>query len=259
MSVNTGGLEYEQIVWSALKSAEPLLANFEVVGSAPSGGFDSSSPDIILKVNGEKVLVEVKQNDKAQTGGTSARYNLDTGAVSIASEVNDADLEAIVNTALQSKQDAFREFIEFIKNHEPVSYHSRIAGFPLTVEKNAWTFAVKNGLLKPLNDNIVKDASFIANHYAKKGIYYIQIGGFGLFYLASNPLSLPIPKLEGKVIVELRAGRSGSRFISFENKQIKVAGAGVRLQGRMKFESSSPYILDDPESIVKLFGQIETN
>jgi hypothetical protein len=115
-----------------------------------------------------------------------------------------------------------------------------------------WTTAKVAGLLKPINAKIRKDTEFIANHYKKKGIHYIQIGGAGLFYLSENPANLPIPKLEGSIDIELRAGRSGSKVNA---DGVKVVGGGLRAQGRLKFNGVSPYTLDDPKSIESLLKQ----
>ena len=105
------------------------------------------------------------------------------------------------------------------------------------------------GLLRPINAKIRKDAEFIINHYKKKNIHYIQIGGAGLFYLDRNPANLPVPKLQGEIDIELRAGRSGAKVNS---AGVPMVGGLLRAQGRLRFEGSSNFTLDNPDSVRRL-------
>ncbi|NJO64138.1 MAG: hypothetical protein HC836_39980 [Richelia sp. RM2_1_2] len=254
-SLNMGGLEYEQRVWTALKIAASAVDGLEVYGNAPStAGFDNTSPDIVMLFNDQEMFIEVKKDDRAQTGGTSVRYNAVTGEATIVADVDDKDFVKIVDDIIASKKPDLDAFIAFIKQQEPQDYHSKITGFAMSVTKDAWTKAQKAGLLLPLNVKIVKDTSFIAAHYQRKGINYMQIGGSGLFYLKNNPLNLPIPKLEGVVTVEMRPARSGSRLRTVNGNTISVSGGNIRLQGRLKFTATSPYTLDDPQSVIELFS-----
>ena len=45
--------------------------------------------------------------------------------------------------------------------------------------------------------------------YGAKDIYYIQIGGKGLYYMAENPANLPVPQFTGEINVEMRPRASG--------------------------------------------------
>ena len=53
-------------------------------------------------------------------------------------------------------------------------------------------------------------SSALHNYYAAKGTYYIQIGGYGLYYMRSNPLRLPIPQFNPGLKIRLRTKRGGS-------------------------------------------------
>ena len=77
----------------------------------------------------------------------------------------------------------------------------------------------------------------------------MQIGGAGLFYLDENPANLPVPKLEGEIDIELRAGRSGSTLNAAGVR--RVSGL-LRAQARLKFKGESPISLDSPSGIAKL-------
>ena len=59
-------------------------------------------------------------------------------------------------------------------------------------------------------------ADIIHQLYARKGIYYIQIGGLGLFHLQSDPANLGVPQLSQAVNFEIRPGKSGSDKVKTE-------------------------------------------
>ena len=96
-----------------------------------------------------------------------------------------------------------------------------------------------------------------------KNVYYIQIGGAGLFYMGKNPLNLPVPEFNGEIQVEVRIGyagdSSGSTSKAFTNKAgskniIEARRAELRCIGRMLTRSKSPYSLDNMNDVKKLFG-----
>jgi hypothetical protein len=228
MGNNIEGFEYENTVIAALKQAG-------YCGSITEGaGASAADADADFQVGEARYLVEVKKDCGAQMGGTSARY-ID-GEFVIASEAVDADTQEMIIEALNNRVEPIEAMLKRIGAEQ----------FPTSCPKETWTAAKTEGYLKPINAKIRKDTDFIINHYRKKGINYIQIGGAGLFYMGENPANLPIPKLEGEIDIELRAGRSGSKV----NAQgVAMVGGGLRAQGRLKFHGRSPYSLDDPQSI----------
>ena len=110
----------------------------------------------------------------------------------------------------------------------------------------------EKGLLKPINAKVKRNTKFIIDHYKDKGIHYMQIGGAGLFYLDQNPANLPVPKLDGQIEIELRAGRSGS---SLNADGIRRVSGLLRAQARLKFKGSSPISLDSQIGIEKIKGE----
>jgi len=56
----------------------------------------------------------------------------------------------------------------------------------------------------------VISSSALHRYYAAKGTNYIQIGGYGLYYMASNPLGLPIPQFNPGLRIRIRTKRGGS-------------------------------------------------
>ena len=52
--------------------------------------------------------------------------------------------------------------------------------------------------------------SSLFNYYAAKNTYYIQIGGYGTYYMASNPANLPVPRFNGAMKLRIRLKRGSS-------------------------------------------------
>jgi hypothetical protein len=241
-----GGAKYELQVFNAIKAAH---ASGNMTHTA---GFDANLPDADITINGEVYNVEVKLNGGAQMGGGSIGW--DSGEFFAAGHDIEA-MQPIVDTLNSSDElkeinAAIQDFVGFLSKHRGRA-GKVITGFPVSgASKDAWEAAVKKGLLIPINRKVDSSVDFIAQHYAKKGTNYIQIGGQGLFYLAKNPAKLPIPKLTGRVQLEIRASRAGSAGKP-------VVGAGLRVQPRLRITEQSPYTLDDPKSIREMLSAVK--
>ena len=234
MSKNELGFAYENEVIEALKIAG-------IAGNITEGaGASATGADADFVVGGKRYLLEVKKDADAQMGGTSVRYN--NGEFEIVSESVDKSTTALIVSALSSKVVHIERLLAAIGGRK----------FPTTCDKHTWTVAKEKGLLKPINTKIKKNAQFIIDHYKDKGIDYIQIGGSGLFYLDKNPANLPIPKLQGEIDIELRAGRSGSTLNAAGVR--RVSGL-LRAQARLKFKGKSPVSLDNEIGISRLKGE----
>ena len=233
MSVNQQGFDYENVVIESLKKAG-------VAGDIQQGAAAAAAAaDADFIVDGKKYLLEVKSDLEAQMGGTSVRYS--DGEFEIVSEAVDKSTAALIIAALSSKRGPIERLLAAIGGDK----------FPTTCDKHTWTVAKEKGLLKPINTKVRKNTSFIANHYKQKGIHYVQIGGAGLFYLEDNPAGLNIPKLEGEIDIELRAGRSGSTLNAAGDR--RVSGL-LRAQARLKFKGQSPITLDSQIGIAQIKG-----
>jgi hypothetical protein len=234
MSNNELGFAYENEVIEALKIAG-------IAGNITEGaGASATGADADFVVGGKRYLLEVKKDADAQMGGTSVRYK--DGEFEIVSDsVNDSTSNLIVS-ALAPKISHIERLLAAIGGEK----------FPTTCEKYTWTQAKQKGLLKPINAKVKRNTQFIIDHYKDKGIHYMQIGGAGLFYLDQNPANLPVPKLEGEIEIELRAGRSGSSLNADGTR--RVSGL-LRAQARLKFKGSSPISLDSQIGIDKIKGE----
>ena len=235
MSNNTGGFEYEEKVLNCLKQSK-ISGN--IVSSA---GSDSKNPDADFVVGGQNYLLEIKKDDSAQMGGTSVQYS--DGEFTLVSK----HVDALTKSALLAELDAKKSSIDKMLKD------LNCTQFPLTCNKDSWTDAKNKGLLKPINGVVKRDLQFLVDHYKSKGVHYIQIGDSGLFYLDENPANLPIPKLEGEMNIEIRAGRSGSYRVS---TGAKMVSGGLRVQGRLKVKQTSPFTLDNLSSVKKMIKSL---
>lgn len=256
-TVGAGGLEYESRVLKALAAAQ--IPGLEFQADTSAGFSNQGAGDIEAVYNGQAFNIEVKSGGTDQMGGTSIRCNFDTDTYEIVNpEAVDPVAIPYYQAAAAEKKDAFFAWKAFIQQQEPAKLHANMTNSipPGPVDKTAWVAATSKGLLVPFNkrerfDNI----NNIIAHYNKKGVYYIQIGGAGLFYLGKDAIGLGVPALEASMEVEFGFRPSGSKPRMFDGVEIRTVGAGYRCQGRLKSKVKSPYTLDDPESIKALFNK----
>ena len=251
---NDGGLAYEKSVLAALTAAQVPGLEFEADTSA--GFSNQGAGDIEATFNGKTFNIEVKSGAKDQMGGTSIRANFDTNEYQIVnSEAVDPAAVPFYEAAIAEKAEDFARWREHVSQFAPEEINQIPNSIPFgSVTVEAWDSAQQNGLLLPLNKaEQFSNVNAIVAHYNKKGVYYIQLGGAGLFYLGKDDIGLGVPALEAAMQIEFRLGPSGSK----PNKRfdVKTRGAGYRCQGRLKSKIKSPYSLDDPASIRALFNK----
>ena len=234
MSSNINGFLYEEKIINNLLQ----LGLSGVITEA--AGASASAPDADMKVDGKIFNIEIKMNKNAQMGGTSIRWS--DSKIKLVKQV-DGEIEDLLIDAINNKKNDIINLLSFISEKQKEDFNT----FPITCEKEIWELAAKKNLL--VNAKIKYDSNFIKEHYAKKNIYYMQIGEAGLFYLKENPANLPIPELNGEIDIEIRTGRSGSKKLKDGRK---VVGGGIRVQGRLKTKNKSPYTLENIESIKRL-------
>ena len=234
-SSNVGGFAYETTVIQAIKQAG-ISGNITKGAGASRVGADAN-----ISINNKVYDIEVKLNRNAQMGGSSVRFG--KKGIELVKPMAKTTSDMII-TAVSSKTKDLNQLIAYLTKQRPATINGRVDGLPLACTTEAWTKARTKGLL--VNSIIKYTTDFIAKHYAEKGIYYIQLGGAGLFYMSSNPANLPIPKLKGEIDIEIRSARSGSKMLTTGHS---VVGGGIRVQARLKTKGISPYSADDPKSL----------
>lgn len=241
------GLDYELKIYNAIKQSG---VDYFTPGDKPAAGFSNQGAgDIEGKLHGKAFNIEVKLSADDQMGGGSFRYDYKTKKFSSVKPIDPSDLEMLQAAAIE-KIPAIDAYIEAARKLEPVQYHKNIDGLPITVSKAGRDLLKAKGLLAAINTKVVTDTAFIEKHYNKKGVYYIQIGGAGLFYLGRDIHNLGVPRLQGQIQIEIRLAYAGGGG-RFPDGTI-TRTAGLRFQGRLKAKNKSPYTIDTVEGIQNL-------
>jgi hypothetical protein len=250
-TVGEAGLAYERKVHAAMKAAKVPNLN---AGDRPGAGFSNQGAgDIEASYNGKPFNVEIKLSAKDQMGGGSFRYQMDGQNFTPVKEMDPEDLELLMGAAKEKAND-IDNYIKAARKIDPIQYHKNISGIPLKISVEGRAELKKRRLLAAINKNVKTSANFIIRHYNKKGVYYINIGGAGLFYMGSNPLKLPVPELVAEIQVEMRLGFGGGKLSFPTDPPTPARSAGLRLQGRLLTKGKSPYSLDNVDDVKKLFG-----
>ncbi len=216
---------------------------------------DSIAPDADIKLGGETYFVEVKASELARMGSASMAFSPQTQMFYPAGL--NKDFSGMMADVLNSSGDgrllkSLNRLIRFLK-HDAIAPRKVSEGFPLSgFLSSSWEKAKKLGLLREINRHVDGDISVIARHYAAKNTHYIQIGGWGLYTLSgNNPVGLPVPQLDGSVTLEIEAKKSGDMQGRLASK------AAFRVHARLQPANTSPYTLDDPESISAMLEKVE--
>jgi len=250
-TVGTQGLEYEKKVYKAMVDAGIPGLN---VGDKPAAGFSNQGAgDIEASYNGKAFNIEIKLSSKEQMGGTSFRYDMDTSTFTPTKEMDLDDLDLFMPIMKQKAKDV-DNYIKASHQEEPKEFHKQNRGVPIKVSVEARNNLKKKGLTGKIATNIKAPISFIIKHYNKKGVYYINIGGAGLFYMGKNPFNLDVPELKAEIQVELGLRFGGSKLSFPTEPKTPARTAGLRIQGRMLTKAKSKYNLDNPTDVKKLFG-----
>ena len=115
------------------------------------------------------------------------------------------------------------------------------------------------GYLRRINRVVNSDVAFISRHYNQQGVFYIQIGGAGLFYMEQNPLKLPVPKLEGRVKLKFRLAYSGGAKNPpfFPTSPITPARfAALRISAWLQSKNKSNFTLEKVENIEEMLATV---
>lgn len=247
MALNAG-IVYENRIKETIKKT-----SIQILESGGGGGnFNSHDSDLKILAANTPVDIEIKKAN-AQFGETSFRYD-DTGFSPVKDHLETSFVDKVTNEALIPIQGHIDELLKFFRSYRPENFHESVVQIPFRVTRKAWLAARKEGLLIPIAKIFPFTEKLIVDHYNNKcgGIHYIQIEKKGLFYMGKNPLDLPVPALEGNINVEVRLKRSGS--VLQKGIGEKVASATLIVVGRLKSDIVSPYNLENPDHVLKLFG-----
>ena len=186
------GFLYEGRVFNKLKSK-----NLIPVGVTPAGP-DASRPDAIFLYNKVKYNLEIKLGLATDYGQGTLDYK--NGAW----ELGGADTKEAVE---------MRKILTTVGavNLANTSWGYQGAPNKGTVENKDITEEMVREDYRRFTDKFLTvPLSSLFKYYAAKDTYYIQIGGYGMYYMAANPGNLPVPKFNGALRLRIRLKRGGS-------------------------------------------------
>lgn len=227
------GLLYENDLNASLKKSGLEKSTFQGAGS------DSNAPDAEITFKGKDYKVEVKLDPYVDFGQGSFDY----------------DLKKDKWTLGGANTESAEQMREFLTSIGVLKFAQRVWGPKGAPRK----FTVPTNQYKPEDVKFdyanFKDAFIdvpsdaVANYYNTKKTYYIQIGGgFGFYYMGSDPAKLDIPEFNLKLKVRIRIKRGGSNPIY--NYRFTTAIQAVK--GSLKKSSAN---LDDPTYLKALYAR----
>jgi hypothetical protein len=295
---------YEQKVYGAC-AQEGILGPWSIAKAGASP--DETGPDVQIQIPGlDPAFVEVKLNLKAGMGEGSANYSPEQGKFSIVVPRDKPPMEPefaeFVLQELYSNEQNIKEFALAIRDwRRKASYKwdstrggdPSLFAFPFSTTYEAYANAVKAGLYRKASEwpkaggGVMLPDFFIHKLYARKDTFYIQVGGKGLYYLAENPLNLPVPQFPSKAALIYRPKPSGSKKLpptpeqaargekgdinygwesqdprpegERDDRNYSPYGGTFMIQSKLPTGGdlpNSPYTLDDPASIEALLAAL---
>ena len=244
-----GGAVYENRIHRNVSACQ--ISN--LVLNPSSNTSDKNGKDLSMMFYNTPLSIELKKDMKAQMGGSSLRYNRLTLAFDMVNPHLANHLSPIV-TRLQSQIPHYNNYIDALKTKEPLTFHSAVSGFPLNASVQARDALKHQGLLAEVQYEFEYPLKFLKDLYNSKGVYYIQIGGMGLYSIGGNPFRFPIPELDGTFKVEFRCGYAGQK-INMPDTTSTARKGELRIIGRLKTAKPSPYSLDNQDHIQYLFAR----
>ena len=189
------GFIYETKIHKALKKEDLVPTGFTPAGS------DANAPDAMFIYGGKDNKLEIKLDLKAAYGQGTLTYDPKTkkwglgGAKTAAAE----EMRELLNAV------GIVKFVNSQWGKQGVPNKGNIPSKSFTQDMVKSDYARFKDAFLPVN------VSALWDYYATKKTYYIQVGGYGLYYMKSNPANLPVPQFKPKLRVRIRVKRGGSR------------------------------------------------
>ena len=180
------GFAYESRVHNKLKSGGYVPAGFSPAGSNPS------APDAMFMYGGTTHKLEVKLNMAADYGQGTLNYSQGVWTLGGANTAAAQELRTLMRAV------GVEPFVNRVWG---------VQGPPNkgTVIPAQFTQAMVTEDYRKFADKFVAiPSSALHSYYASKGTYYIQVGGYGLYYMAANPAGLDVPQFTPGLRVRIR-------------------------------------------------------
>ena len=170
------GFLYERSIFNKLKSK-----GITPRGSEPAGP-NPNLPDATFIYEGQPYKLEVKLDLRADFGQGTLNY---------------VDGVWTLGGADTPEAEEMRRLLESVGTAEFANLEWGKKGIPNkgTVETGNFTQEmVREDYIRFKDGFKIVNKKNIWDYYAAKDTYYIQIGGYGLYYMSANPANLPIPQ-----------------------------------------------------------------
>lgn len=188
------GILYEATINSKLKKYKLQSVSFIPAGS------DANAPDAELLFKGKKYKVEVKLDLNVDFGQGSLDYDVENKTWKLGG-------------AKTSSGEQMRSFLTSLRVPELVNkaWGSKGAPRKFTVESKNFTNKDVEFDYANFKDQFIDiPGDSVSRYYNSKSTHYIQIGGYGLYYMGSDPARLSVPSFNMKLRLRIRIKRSGS-------------------------------------------------
>ena len=186
------GFLYEGRIHNKLKAKKLVPPGFTPAGS------DANAPDAMFLYGGRSNKLEVKLDLKADYGQGSFVYNDGIWQLGGAKTAAAEELRGLMRAS------GIEQFANAEWGSKGAPFKGRVATEEFTSEMVTSDYANFNSRYK------VVPSSVLHSYYAAKNTYYIQVGDYGMYYLAANPANLPVPQFNPSLKIRIRTKRSGS-------------------------------------------------
>ena len=186
------GFLYERSIFNKLKSK-----GITPRGSEPAGP-NPNLPDATFIYEGQPYKLEVKLDLRADFGQGTLNY---------------VDGVWTLGGADTPEAEEMRRLLESVGTAEFANLEWCKKGIPNkgTVETGNFTQEmVREDYIRFKDGFKIVNKKNIWDYYAAKDTYYIQIGGYGLYYMSANPANLPIRRFDVASRLRIRLKRGGS-------------------------------------------------
>ena len=199
------GFIYEGVIYTKLKNKGLVPFGFKPAKS------DANKPDGKFIYKGEIYNLEVKLDMQTDFGQGTLDY---TSNGWVLGGVQEFKADGVTPRDGYAAAEKMRQLLRSIGTEE---FANRKWGFKKAPNKinvpndSNFTQAMKDedyknfpSRYKPIGKKSIYD------YYAVKNTYYIQIGGYGLYYMSANPANLPIRRFDVASRLRIRLKRGGS-------------------------------------------------
>lgn len=253
-----GGIVYEKITSKNINDfAKELNIDIEALEDG-TAGYSKDLPDIQILVNKNKkneftALLEVKLNVSARYG--SLTLGLENGKLVLRKNRKVIETgsipggQNILNLAEEGKE-ALNEILALINKEE----NENFTGFPLGKSISPETNnKIKESSAYKKFSKVTQDSASglqkVINHYNSKGVYYMHIGGKGMYFIGKDIYNVGVPALNADFNIGLNLKTS-----KLKNGNYSVTlGAVSKMTRASKLKKSNINV--NTKSGVKKFGK----